>query len=473
MTRLQSGRRLATRLAVLITSLALFLPASWAPATALEVDQDDDGNLAVPTATSCPTIDTPAPIETWFNLDEMDERGYIDPGNHVPWDFATNVAQIICGAAPNAKIKVGMFFIRALGTMTEEGPGDRPESDPEVIYQAMEFVKKNRNVTISIVVDGGTIGSPTVNAMVTKRIVGTGLGKLYWCEGGCFNRNSLSVHPGAINHEKFMTISDTIWDNPAPGAHPAVYSSSGNWARSQIRNYWQEATLFYDDKKLFEAFDVRHVGMVDCSKNGACATDANFPDALQLKLEGNIWVDPIYRHYTDAGRGTTVSFAPAPQTARDYYIQQFDDVDCTVDPKIRIAMFKLSDAKAVTMVESLARLKKRGCDIKMILTAPVGTHVISATARGMLNDAGIWYKCAPVPLHTKLILIGPSEGNHGRVLFGTANMSYSALRVSDEHTVTIDSRRASADYEETIERAYGEYMNGWYDIAKDYRSCTP
>ena len=72
------------------------------------------------------------------------------------------------------------------------------------------------------------------------------------------------------------------------------------------------------------------------------------PSALQLTKQRDIWVDPIYRHYTDAGRGTSVSFTPQAGGRRDFYVRQFDDVDCTVDKKIRIAMFKLTDARAVS-----------------------------------------------------------------------------------------------------------------------------
>ena len=161
--------------------------------------------------------------------------------------------------------------------------------------------------------------------------------------------NKAKVWPYAINHEKFLSISDTIWPNSAGGAHPAIMSMSGNFARSQLRNYHQETTLIYDDHKMFDMFDARYDAMKYCATKG-CSSSSGFPKSMQLTKQRGIWVDPIYRHYTDAGRGTTVSFTPATQDARDFYVQQFDDVDCTVDKDIRIAMFKLTDAKAEQMV---------------------------------------------------------------------------------------------------------------------------
>lgn len=452
--------------------LALLIMATPSIAVAqgpTNVFQNED-SLAVPGPDVCPTIDKPGPFETWFNVPDMEKRGFYDPKNNVPWDYAIRIGQVICGAKQDSKIKIGMYFIRALGTMTSETDlGDRPETDPEVIYRALEHVAKKRNVEVGLVLDGGTITPNSARSLIIKRFKQIPNSKIYWCENGCFNTNKPNVFPTAINHEKFLTISDTIWDK-TPGPHPVVFSSSGNFARSQVRNYWQEASLVYDDKLFFKAFDVRYDGMVSCANDG-CSTDKKFPAALQLKKDRGIWVDPIYRHYTDAGRATTVSFSPQPSDVRDFYVQQFDNVDCTVDNKIRIAMFKLTDSKAKQMVDALVRLKKRGCDVEMILTSQGGATTISKDVVKLLNANKISAKCSAVAMHTKMILIGPQVGNYGRVLYGTANMSTSGLRYSEEHIVTIDARRASPEYVDDVRRVYGQYMAGWYELAQGSKAC--
>jgi hypothetical protein len=207
-----------------------------------------------------------------------------------------------------------------------------------------------------------------------------------------------------------------------------------------------------------------------CASTG-CSSSGGFPAPLSLSKDRGIWVDNFYRHYTDAGRGTTVSFSPQPSDARDFYVQQFDDVDCTVDNKIRIAMFKLTDSKAQQMVEALVRVKKRGCDIKMLLTQQGGSTTISSTVVDMLKSASISTKCTAVAMHTKMILIGPQTNNNGRVLYGTANMSTAGLRYSEEHIITLDTRRASPQYQEYIRRVYGEYMAGWYELSQGSQTC--
>uniref|UniRef100_UPI0018DC61BA hypothetical protein n=1 Tax=Sedimentibacter sp. B4 TaxID=304766 RepID=UPI0018DC61BA len=92
---------------------------------------DGDGEVKVATDTVCPTLTSPPePFEAWLNTDDFEKRGYLDPKNQTPWSFASRMAQVICGTADNATIKIGFFFIRALGTMTEAGLGSRPETTP-------------------------------------------------------------------------------------------------------------------------------------------------------------------------------------------------------------------------------------------------------------------------------------------------------------------------------------------------------
>lgn len=454
-----------TRAGLSVLLAVLLSVAGAGVAQAITFDTDGTGQVKLASSSACPTIDKPAPFETWFNIDDMNRRGFVDPTNQTPWPFAAKIAQVICGAETNAKIKIGMYFIRALGTMTDTELGDRPESDPEVIYRALEYVHEKRNVEVGFVLDGGTINPSSARNLINKRLT---FAKVYWCSNGCLNTNASSVYPFAINHEKFLTVSNTTW---ASGVDPAVYSSSGNFARSQIRNYLQEGSLIYDDHKLFDLFDQRYNAMTACAANG-CSSASSLPSALKLVKDRGIWVDPFYRHWTDADRGTAVTFSPQPSTAVDQYVQQFDGVDCVVDKKIRIAMFKMTDSKATQMVNALVRLKNRGCDIKMLLTQQGGSTTISPTVVAALKSAKIPAKCTAIAMHTKMILIGPMTNNFGRVLYGTANMSTSGLRYNEEHVITIDSRRATPVFAESIRRVYGEYMAGWTELNKTSKTCV-
>ena len=430
-----------------------------------------DGAIAVPTADDpCPTFKTPPPYSTWFNIADMEKRGYWDGKDPAPWDYSKKLSQVICGAADGATIDIGMYFMRALGTQKDNMLGSRPESDPEMVYAALEYVAKERGVKIGVVLEGNklrmTAGDKANLAERFSRIKNI---SLKYCKAGCLNTSN--SFPSAVSHEKFLTISDTIWagDKGKP-KHPAVLSLSGNFARSQLRWYHQEVTLVYDDAELVRQFAGRYDDMYYCAKT-KCSSSSGFAKVQKLKKERGIWTDTFYRHYTDAGRGTAVSFSPQPKSAPDFYIKQFDDVDCAVDSSIRIAMFKLTDSKAQRMADSLKSLKKRGCDINLLLTAEGGTTKISPKVVKIMKKSKVPFSCVGVATHTKMILIGPSRGNEGRALVGTTNMSTSGLRYNEDHVLTFDTRRASSDYIEPMRRLYSDYMTGWYEMSKDAGSC--
>ena len=468
MVKSRIGSR-ARRALLLLVAVAMVGVVSTT-ADAVTWKKDDSGAIALPTADACPTFSTPPPFTTWFNIADMEKRGYWDGKNPEPWDYSRKLSQVICGAADGARINIGMYFMRALGTQKDNMLGSRPETDPELVYNALEWVKKNRGVSIGILLEGNKLRmTDTDKANMAKRL--DGIATVRYCKGGCFNTNGSKVFPSAVNHEKFLSISDTIWqgDKGKP-KRPAVLSLSGNFARSQLRWYHQEVSLIYGDVELAKQFDNRFADMAYCQKS-TCSSGKGFVKSSKLKKQRGIWVDPFYRHYTDAGRGTTVSFSPQPKSSPDFYIQQFDGVDCAVDKSVRIAMFKLTESKAQRMADSLKRLKKRGCDINMLLTAEGGTTKISPKVVRIMKKSKVRFSCVGIATHTKMILIGPARGNEGRALVGTTNMSTAGLRYNEDHVLTFDTRRASPAYVESMRRLYSDYMTGWYEMSRDAGSC--
>ncbi len=457
---------------VLLLAAGLALGVGVPSAQAISFDTDS-GQVAYPAdvnaasdatsnPTDCPTLGSaPDYFEVWLNTDDSESRGWWDPKDNSPWSFASRVAQIVCGAANNAEIRIGMYFIRAIGTSS------RPEADSEVIFDALQWVHENRNVDVELVLDQGLHAGVNLT-QVTDRF--KSIGTVEYCYNGCFNVNKGKRYPYAIEHEKYLAISDTRWDNSDSDDHPVVLSTSGNFARSQIRNYWQEATLIYDDYKLWNEFDKRADGLMSCA-DGGCGGGSKAITTLGLKKERKIWIDPFYRRATDKNRGTFVAFAPQASDAPDYYVAQFDGLDCTVDTKVRIAMFKLTDSKAERLADSLARIEKQGCNVEMLVSQSYGANELSTKVKKTLNKADIPYYCSAIPMHTKMILIGPMVGNDGRVLVGTANMSTSGLRYSDEHVLTLDTRSATGEYQQSMRRAYGNYLAAWDDLAQGRESC--
>ncbi len=473
---------LTTKIAAIGVAAVVVFSGVVSPATAVDFTTDGSGKPKQPTASgsACPTLSNIRPIEVWYNLGDMDTRGYSDPGNNEPWSFMVKTAQVICGAAQNAEIRIGMYFIRALGTMTAAGPGSRPESDPEVVYNALQWVHTHRNVKITIVLEKRAMPEAT-RSLVAKRL--SGIASVNYCSHGCFNTRNKATKVSKtkiidfINHEKIVAINHTVWgksDSQAGSDDSVVLSSSGNWARSQTRLFYQETVLIYGDKTYQTLMANRFDAMLYCAKTG-CKKNTGFPADQKnwLKSKRKIWVDPIQSgHPTSSGRGTWVAFAPAPTSTRDYYLQAFDKIDCAVQNKVRIAMFRLTDDASKKLAGRMAELEKAGCDIKVVLTSPVGNYSVTSYVKNKLKKAGIWLKCSPVSLHTKLVLIGSKTGLDAKVITSTAAMGVLSLTQSDEHTTIFDSSRATLPgYAEAIRHAYGEYLAGWTEIAKKATGC--
>ncbi|MDR1833872.1 MAG: phospholipase D-like domain-containing protein [Propionibacteriaceae bacterium] len=475
-------------LASLVTgSLLNFLPATEAGAISFDTDPST-GLAKTVTKDSCPTLtETPRYFEVFWNTDDMESRGYLDAKNNSPWSFANRIAQIICGAKARSHIYIGMYFVRAIGT------SERPESDSEVIWKAMEYVHKYRKVSIGMVMDKGSITPASAKKLIRKRL--KGIASLYWCSKGCFNTNTyngltnptnptwdedlqkyLTISDVSINHEKFMVMTNTRWEKDGK-THPLVYSSSGQFARSQFRGYTQEASVIYDDKQMAKLFTDRYMNMKTCATSASKCRAGKFSATAYKKdtlvKQRGIWVDSVYKHPTDAGRGTTVSFSPQPQKASEFYIQQFGNVDCSVDNKIRVAMYRLTDSRAVQFVRQMVRLKRAGCDVQVLLSQQGGAQTISKEVARLFKKANMTsrIRCTALPTHTKLVLITPADSSAGRVLFGTSNMTTWGLRYSEEHTITIDSRKATGQYAEDIKRVVAQYEAGWNELSLGSKVC--
>jgi len=127
-----------------LTAIGLSTALAAGSAGALTFATDSELVIKVPTTSACPTLtEQPRAYEAWFNVDDMEVRGYYDPLNQVPWDFPKKIAQILCGARQGAEIKIGMYFIRAIGTMSQ--PGLKAGADPIVfLHVELESAEEKR-----------------------------------------------------------------------------------------------------------------------------------------------------------------------------------------------------------------------------------------------------------------------------------------------------------------------------------------
>lgn len=429
---------------------------------------------------------TPSAMGAWSNLTDMRTYGYWDPMGREPWDFAKGFARLICGAAPGAEIKIGMYFVRAL--VIDE---NRPENDADAIWDALEWVKVHRGVKASMILEGqnscvvaadgqscsspmsGSAGSDVDDVRQRVEERWKDIGDVIYCINGCMNTKRFGTYFYGIEHEKFVAISDTIWPNSNPGTgpdasqHPLLVSTSGNFARSQLRSYVQDAMYVYDDYKLWQQFDQRFDAMKSCAMD-RCSVASNqtqYP-ALHLGLESTrgIWASNLVRRPTDAGKGTEVIFSPQRSTDVNAYVSQLDKIDCTVDRNVRVAMFNMTDGLAQQMANRLRDLKGQGCNVEILLSLPGGGRGLSASVVTTLDRAKIPYLCTARSMHTKLILFGPNTGP-GSILEGTQNMSVSGQLYSDEHILSIKAHNVDKPgYRDDVAEVYGQYVAMFNDL---------
>ena len=116
-----AGLRIGVLRRVAVAVAAALTLGLTTTAAAVTFSRGDAGQVRPPSESSCPTIATPAPFEAWFNIPDLEDRGFVDPRDPEPWEFSKKIAQVVCGAAPGSEIKIGMFFIRAIRTMTATG----------------------------------------------------------------------------------------------------------------------------------------------------------------------------------------------------------------------------------------------------------------------------------------------------------------------------------------------------------------
>lgn len=430
---------------------------------------------------------TPRTLGAWSNIPDMRKYSYWDPMGREPWGYALGMARIICGAAENSEIKIGMYFVRALVI-----DPNRPENDADAIWDALEWVVTHRNVKASMVLEGQNSCIVAANGQSCSSPMSGGassdvydvrqrveerwkdIGDVIYCINACMNTKRFGTYFYGISHEKFVTISDTIWPNanagtgPDASQHPIVISTSGNFARSQIRSYIQDAMYVYDDYKLFQQFDQRFDAMESCAMN-KCAIPKNPGSnhgALHLSLEGDrgVWASNMVRRPTDAGKGTEVIFSPQRSTDVNAYVSQLDGIDCKVDRNVRVAMFSMTDGLAQTMANRLSALSKSGCKVEVLLSLPGGGRGLSSGVVNTLTKAKIPFTCTARSMHTKLILFGPDHGP-GSILEGTQNMSVSGQLYSDEHILSIKAHDVQKPGQlADVAEIYGQYLAIFNDL---------
>jgi hypothetical protein len=396
-------------------------------------------------AATCTPMARPRGLTAWAT----------DPTRDGPSSMAIQLSRLFCSVAPGAQIRVAVYFIH-------------PDAESELMLGSLETVHRYLGVKVETLLDS----RESTKADITRL---SRLGKVYLCHFSC----QTDATSGASMHDKFVTITDMNWST---GKDPALWSSSGNWNRRQLQEYWQTGVLFYGDRQLTREYDARYEGMRGCATlKGSCGAwvpsvfGSRLPDTYRKVKIGRTWHDKgLSWRSGDRGSGTQVLFSPvAPRT--DPVVDQFQRYSCTAQHRtVRIAIYRMSVSRGRRVIAALNGLRSRGCDVRVIYNIG-GAKKIMTEAPQMLADAKIPRTCV-FNTHDKFgyfDVVDRTTRAPRRVLWtGSQNLAEGSLSVNDDTFMTHTAELATGHWASDIRGISGWYLNRWTQMAAHPTSCV-
>ena len=373
---------------------------------------------------ACPPMERPAnPAAAWFT-----NRGQ----ENSPIVAAERA--LLCTAAKNSTIKIAMYFIK----------DDAPDVDR--IIDALEWVTEHRNAKVAIIVDSSTFEEDPAKHRATQARLRK-FADSAACLNGC--RSEVTrVLPGGrvgseLQHNKFIVISDTIWSTDKD---PLIIQSSANWSHMQLNDRYQSAIMLWQDPGLAQEFDIRWRSMRMCATEAGCkrwnplVEKLGLPkDVYGITMHDGVWYDADPSPHPGAeGRGMEVTFSPWREG--DPVGDDLEEYDCGNGHNlVRVAHLFITKWRGAT-VQALARLKREGCDVQIIMSAFARPFYIDGRHR--LEELGLTVQCVE-RVHDKIVVVDAvnrTTGEPERVLWtGSHSLGFEALRRSDEALLRINA----------------------------------
>ena len=304
------------------------------------------------------------------------------------------IYDLVKGARAGSSIRLSVYrFTNANGIADELIAADRRGVDVRVIADSGATDRNN--------------GQPTAYERVLWAL---GANKVTTCPE---NRGCIGTK---LNHTKFVLFSNTR------GTKNVVVQTSQNLnATGGTTTDWNDAVVLAGAGGTYNAYR------------------KYFDDLWNRKVMPNYWKK---RGGQVASREATVQFFP--KASGDPIDSMLRKVRCSFTYKgrrgatqIRIATGSFNN-KRDWLLSSLGKLKKKGCQVEVIVTVDPGDTtrtavVVALRAAGVkVYDFGLY--SSPNPMHSKYILV---QGQIGRSVgkwtwTGSANLTWGSLRQDDE-----------------------------------------
>ena len=371
--------------------------------------------------------------------------------------LARKLGGLFCTAAPGSTVQVAMYFVRT---------GDSAR-EVETILRPLELMHRYRGVRVQFLLERRVYAGGGMDSTLRRL---RSFATVEFCTWSCRNANDAS----GILHDKFVVMSNTTL---RPGKDPVVVTSSANWSYSQLRGKWQSAVLSHDDPVLARELAIRWDALRACGTPGGCEAwtgqyaGAVLPGEYGTSSRGGISYDGASVRPGGAGRGTAVQFSPI--RTGDPVRQELTAGTCSAEHRtVRLAMFKFTSGRSA-VADALAAMQQAGCDVSIALATPVDT--VERAGLDMLRSRGLQVSCVR-GLHDKAVVLdvaGRDGAPRTTLMTGSANLTYSALRLSDEAQLQLTVQQASPPYAAALAQVHAAYLRNWRTMARAAGSCDP
>lgn len=223
-------------------------------------------------------------------------------------------------------------------------------------------------------------------------------------KGGCLS--------SGINHNKFAVFSELC-----DGSKHVVWQASHNFSASQNEVH-NNAVIIRDDQALYDGY-------------------LAYWNAEAAKVP-----QPNYFRQIDGSR-TRAWFFPRPregtslrEPSTDTVQGILDNVRCTPGTRVRVAMAFWNDSRDY-LVDSLARLRDDGCDVKILSSVNITSDGVKAKLAANFSTSEA--RLAP-HIHSKYLFVDGGYVNAQRKLVwtGSHNWVFGAIRTNEETILRVD-----------------------------------
>jgi hypothetical protein len=399
-------------------------------------------------AESCTAM--PNPHRTMFALATY-------PTINATGSMTRGLSRLFCAVAPNATVRVSLLFLTK-------------DSESKVILSSLQKMHRYRGVHVEVLAEAKPY-TTNVTAKLRKSL--GSFATVRTCVKAC--RSDEPVEGNM--HQKFVTISDMTWSK---GKDPALWTSSANWDKKQLRRYWQTGVLMYNDRRLTREFDARFESMRACGLPGGCGRwrptvfGVQLSDAYRVVSRNKVWQDAGFDwREGDAGDGTRVAFSPT-RLRFDPVIAELARYSCTPAHRtVRVGVFRMSVSRGLAIAKAFGQLRRRGCDVRAVLSTS-GTS--SAAKHGVkdMRGQGISTTCVDL-MHDKFAyfdVVDRTTKAPRRVLWtGSQNFTGAGINFNDDAMITMDASTARGQRAVDIRSLASAYLRRWGQLTRNRTGC--